>query len=708
MEVRRSKNFKEPIVHTQILDDNTLVVVDSKTTIRYLDPNTLELLDGFKVNIHHRRYKNQVIKFSSDGKFFVTLSPDCKEAILYDARTKKVITTIDRHHGEVSCIGIDTFNKYMFSCGDDGKTFAIDMQSGKLAFTLPMHIDAVNDIVFSTNGNWVATCSYDRKISLFNISMMTSKHRLVAHSDPVIKLEFIGNNRLFSIDKRSNAIIWDMTTAKVLARLDGIHDDVTQVLSVEENSFLFLGTALGYVLVYDLNTYKQLSKKYIKLHSSVTSLVFDAATKNLIVSNEEGDVLVYNIYQGQENIIKFLKEKKYLHIQNQIDKNPLLEYTNIYSRVIKIWDNTLAKAKQCLQSGDRNGAIALFASFKNIPAQNKIMQEVLAEYIDYARFVDMARQGKLVLAYGLINQHPMYKETPIYNAMEERWRKTFALAQKHALDPKGSEKAREILAPYRGISDKTKLMQELFSQGEVYKRFKIALGQKDFKITFELIKLHPFLREFPEYTTIMNYADTLYIKSQELIHDGDTHSAIKMLRVLIDFPDFTLEVKELMTDIESQQNFFKAIKDEDIVLAYNLLNKSEALQSTEDGKQLQQKWNKDLAKANGFAVEGDVVGIQDTLKEYMNINSKYMSLATIFGWCYMIQLELAIDVEKDRLIIEEGIKNYILNFGLQDQILSLYEIFIVKFPDSKLNLELLTKGSLSMWRPSMIVQSILD
>ena len=74
----------------------------------------------------------------------------------------------------------------------------------------------------------------------------------------------------------------------------------------------------------------------------------------------------------------------------------------------------------------------------------------------------------------------------------------------------------------------------------------------------------------------------------------------------------------------------------------------------------------------------------------------------------MIQLELAIKAKKDQAVIENGIKNYILNFGLQDQILSFYEIFKAKFPSSKLNLELLTKGSLSMWRPSMIIDSILD
>ncbi len=708
MNVIKSKNFKEPIVLTKILDDDTLLVVNSKTTIRYLNKDDLELINGFKANINHLRYKNSVVAFSSNGEYFASMSSNCHESKLYNAKTKKNIAKVDRHHGEVSCVGIDNSNKYMFSCGDDGKTFAIDIKSGKLAFTLPVHVDTVNDITFSSNKNWVATASYDRKISVFNLSMMRPKHHLKAHSAPVMKIKFIGQNRLISVDKDSKAIVWNIYLGKVIARLDGIHDDVTQITMDEDKKFLFLGTALGYILVYDLNTYEQLSKKYIKVKSSITSLEFDNINNHLIVSCENGDLLFYNIYEGENHIKNLLKEKKYEEIQKYLEVNALLAYTKVYNLVSNLWENTLKKAILSLQKGDRKTAIALFSHFKNIPDKNKIMQQVIKEYAEFDKFVNLAKQGKLVLAYGLVNIHPMYKDSAIYKSLEARWQKAFALAQKHSLDPKGTEKAREILAPYRGISDKTKLMQDLFAQGEVYKRFKIAIGQKDFKIAFELIKLHRFLKEFPEYTTIMNYADTLYMKSQELIHIGDTHPAIKMLRILSDFPDFSTEVKELMLDIDTKQKFFKAIKDEDIISAYDMLDLSDSLQLTEDGKQLQQQWNNDLTAANNFAVDGNIHGIEETLKLYMTIGSKYMALGSVFGWCYMVQLENAINSKKDQHLIEEGIKNYILNFGLQDQILSLFEIFISKYPKSKLNLELQTKGSLNMWRPSMIVNSILE
>lgn len=708
MEVIKNKGFNKPIVLLKILDDGRLLVVDSETTIRFLNKDNLKMIDGFKVNIHHQRFKTSVVTFSNDSEFFASLTADCKESRLYNAKTKKLITEVDRHHGEASCVGIDPLNRYMFSCGDDGKTFAIDIKSGKLVFTLPVHVDTVNDIAFSKNGNWVATSSYDRKISIFSLVTMTPKEKLKAHAAPVMKLRFLKGNRLFSVDKNSTAIIWNVYSGKVLERLQGIHDDVTQVTTSGDDKFLFLGTALGYILLYDLDTYELLSPKYIKISSPITALEFDDETHSLIIGTEDGFLMYYDIYEGEQQLKEMLKNKEFDGIQKKADVNPILAYTQIYSLVSNLWENTLVKAKMALESGDKKKAIILFNTFKNIPSKNRIMQKTIADYAEFPKFVKFAKEGKLVLAYSIANTFPTYKESKLYKALEVRWKKVFAQAQKYTLDPKGAEKAKEIFAPYRGISDKTKLIQELLTQGEVYKRFRAAIGQKDFAICFELIKQHKFLKEFPEYDVLMKYADTLYIKSQQLITDGDTHAAVKMLRILSVFDDFKEEVKELMVDIETKQKFFNAIEEEDIASAYNMMALSEGLDETPDGEKLQAQWYEDQAKANTFAVEGNVEGIEKSLAAYMTITSKTAAIATVFAWCYMVQLEDRARDNASQLEIENGIKNFMLNFGLQDQIENFYILFKEKYPSSKLTLDLLTHGSMSMWRPSMIVHSILD
>jgi len=295
----------------------------------------------------------------------------------------------------------------------------------------------------------------------------------------------------------------------VIARLEGIHDTVVQVTKSSDNKFLFLATELGYILVYELEKYKLLSAKYIKLSSGITSLGFDGENQNLLIATSSNELYFYHIYDGEKNIEEFVEKKKYNEIYKYIEKNPLLQYTEIYQNVEVVWNLVLKKAILALEKGDKNTAITFFETFKSIPSKNKIIQKTIIEYADFDKFIIFAKQGKIALAYSLANKHPMYKNSAIFRALEKNWKNAFSLAQKYSLNPKEKEKAREVLIPYRGISEKTKLIKDLFMQGDVYRRFKIAIGQKDFKLSFELIAQHLFLKEFPEYEALIKYADML-------------------------------------------------------------------------------------------------------------------------------------------------------------------------------------------------------
>jgi uncharacterized protein YjiK len=708
MEWVANKSIAKPIILLKILDDKRLVVIDSETTVRYFNKEDLEFLSGFKVGIEHQYYKTDVVTFSNNGNYFATLSADAKEARFFNAYTKKMITKVDRHHGKVSCVAIDPLSRYMFSCGEDGKSFALDAVSGKLIFTLPLHTDTINDIAFSRNGNWVATAGYDRKISLFSLLTMTPKNILKAHATPIMHLRFFHKNSLISIDKNTSAIIWNIKSGKVVERLKGIHDEVTALVFDTDEKFLFLGTQLGYILVYDLSNYKLISAKYIKITSTIRRLEFDTDRNFLILATEDGSLLYYDIYEGINTFETLLKLKKFAQIQKLLDNNPLLEYTKIYAHLMDIWQESLQKAKLVLQKGDKEAAKVIFGEFRYMPAKNSLIQKVIREYNDFPKFIQLIKEGKLNLAYGLANKFPLYKESTAYEALQKRWKKAFSQAQKYVLNPKTAPLAKEVLLPYRGLSEKTKFIQDLLSKSEIYKRFRSAISKKEFKICSELTKQNAFLRELPEYDSLMKYADSLYVQSQKLMQEGELHAAIKILRVLQDFEEFRDEAHNFMMDLEAKAKFFNAVRDEDMATAYNMMTLSEDLTLTQEGQKLEDVYNRDLETAKKSAAYGDANGVRVAMQKYMLISSKYRALATIFAFTYMVQLEKALQEKELRQNIETGIKNYILNFGLSEQIEAFYNLFKDAYPETKLNLELLKKGSFSMWRPSMIVDSILS
>jgi len=701
----KSKKFNQPIIYTRGLSDSTLAVVDAKTNIRFLNKKNLKLLNGFSVGITRLWYKNATFSFSKDGKYFATISGNAKESKLYNVQTKKLIAKVNRHKGDVTCVGIDKRAKYFFSCGDDGRTFVVDIKSSKLSFTLPAHYDEINDIVFSKNNQLVATASYDKQISIFDFSMMIPIVKLKAHAAPVMKILFLNEHRLFSVDKNGGAIIWDLNTKKVITRLTGVHDTVREVTA--NDKFLFLGTQLGFVMVYELEGYTQINRNFLKYNSPISSLDFDDVANELVIGCESGELHLCDIYDGEKHLEELLKRKGYDEIQYYVDKHPILSYTKPYKIMLDIWTNSLQEAEELLQLAKQNEAKTILSKF-NSPSRQTIIKKLFKEYDEFAKFITLIKKDKLSLAYSLVKKHKSYQKSKLYIALEKRWKKLFAKAQKMAIQAKSKDEILELLSPYRGVSEKTILIQEMIVKSKVYVRFKDAVSKKDFKIAFELARVNPYLKEFEDYNSLIAYGDELYIKISKLLKESDLHNSIKLLRILIDFPDFEDEAKRMILDIENRGKFFKAVDENDLKTAYNLLSKSDILGETNEGKKLIEKWESDLELAEEYAIKADIISIDGVLDDYKNISSKNMAIVNIYAWAYINQIEQAIAKNRKKEIIEKAFKTYILNFGIDDHIYSTFELFEKKYSKSKLVLDALKKGSRAMWRVSMRVINILE
>lgn len=708
MKPQLNVNFDNAIIAIKILNKNTALVVDENTTIRSVALETFDLNSQLLVNSPHPQIDTKVIAFSSNAHYFATVTPDMKESKLYDTKQKKVVHTVTRHKGSVFCVAIDPRDKYMFSCGEDGLVFVIDIKSGQLAFTLPRHTDSVNDIAFSEDGYLVATGGYDRNVSLFSMATMTPLATLKAHSAPVIKIIFLDNSRVVSIDKKGGAIVWDTHSFAMISRLQGIHDDVTAVALSSDGRFLFIGSKLGYVMVFDAHSYDAISLKYIKLNHHITALSCDGSRSALLIGTQDGTLLHYEIFHKEQDIVNAIKAKEYAKIQPLVDANPLLAYTKSFAFYQKIWDTTYTKAKLLLENQDKQKAMAIFADFKDMPSKNQLIKKLFALYEEFDKFAAYMSQKKFALGYAMLKTNPIYKESKIFETVENEWMKTVNLAQKTLQNPNMETKANELLAPYRGVTEKMPIIQDLFLNAKILTAFKTAISHKNFKLAFEYVKKHQFLLSSNEYATLMAYSDAVYIKAIGFQNEGDTHSAIKAFNALLEFDDFKVEAKQTIAKLEARQKFFDAINSKDCTMAYELLDSSEQLFATEDGKRLQQQWDTDYAIASIYASSADANGIKTTLLKYLKARTRFMPAATVFSWCYITQLENAMLEASDKKRIENGIKKYILYFGVTEAIIEFFDSFILKYRDSKLVLDSQQKGSLENWRPSMIVESILD
>ena len=374
----------------------------------------------------------------------------------------------------------------------------------------------------------------------------------------------------------------------------------------------------------------------------------------------------------------------------------------------KIWEKTVEKARRLFESDKKDEALKLLDPYRKIPSKNSIINKMLEQYAYFKKFYELVANGKYALAYSLADQNPIYKESNVFKKLEEKWRTTFKEAQKLSLDPRTIEQAKKLLMPFRGISEKAQAIQEMFVQSDVYNRFKIALGQKDFKQVYVYLEKHPFLKNFPEYHALIEHAQRFYEKAMEYLHKNDLIAALKYLRYVSEFEEYTDKVKMLIEDIESRYRFLEAFKENDLSKAYEYLAKNEELAATKEGQQLECKWDAAAYKANRFAARGDVLGVKSALKEFLDVKQKHAAIASIVAYAYRIQIENAIKTKQPLHIVEKGFKNYIATFGKDEQIESLFAIFQKRYQDSKLNIDLLKEGTIKNWHPAMIVPNILE
>lgn len=705
MDILKLFNIKVPILLLKTLNDGKLGIIDAHNALRIIDLHTYSVVGGFKSNIAHERIIGTHVDLTVNGDVSISMLPGTNQAAVFNVPDKELLFKVGRHNGEIESVGLDPNGRYCVTCGQDGRAFAWVLKTARLAFSMPPHSDFITTVAFSDNGQWIATGSYDRCINLLNIATMKHPIKLRGHSSAVMKIQFLPEARILSADKEGGLIVWDIRSGKIIKRLTKMNDDVTTMTVSSDKKFAFVATKLGLVGLYDLQTLEQVKQRYIKESESITSIAFIADGFRLAIGTVEGNVRIYSLFGNEEEYMKMLREQRYKAFYEAIEENPILLYSKPYEAVERLWEDVLEKARRYLEKNDRVKAKQLFDLFAGIPKKNTFINQIMKAYEQYAQFQNYVEAGRFPLAYSMAKQYPSFKESEPYRKMELRWKKLFLKAQELILTPNGDDQARQILAPFRGISEKTGLIQQLFDQRRMYEYMKKVIASRDFVKFFDLIKMHPFLKEFAEYNAIMDYADKLYVQAHKGYMSGDYATARKACEILSSFPDYSAEAREMADTIRVKHLFYDAIASNNLPNAFSYLSSYPLLYDTPEAQTLERQWNALVDQAQRFAARGEALETLALFEPYFSITDKFAAIGSVMAQAYCSQLELKLREKAPQELLEHGIRQYVGIFGIEEGILEIYDYFKKRY-DSKLELENLKQGSIESWNPSLRIADI--
>lgn len=705
MDVFKLVNIKSSIVRLKTLANGQLAVVDEQTAMRVIDTKHFRILDGFKSNVVHVNLLERQTDISADGSYCISIVPGSDKAAVFDVTNKKLLYRVGHHLGEIESVGIDPQRRYCVTGGQDGKVFVWVLQTGLLVSSMPHHSDFVSSIAFSQNGQWIATGSYDRTINIINLSTMKQHLKLSGHNSVVVSMQFLSGLQLLSAERDGSLLIWDLHHGKIFKRLAKVGDEITSVCLSSDKRFAFVATRLGYVALYDLHSFALVRQRYLKIQETITSITFLGENFSLALGTKEGNIHFYSLLGNDSEHHELVKNQNYRTFYALVDDNPILIYSKVYEEVESLWKKYIQTAKQHLEEGDKLKAKDLLQPFTGIASKGLFIQQLLSDYEHYDLFLTHTQEKRYSLAYTLVKQHPSFVDSDAYRKMELSWKKHFLKAQEIIMTQNGEELARQILSPFRGISEKAPLIQAMSNERRIYEYFKKVIATRNFVKFIELTKMHPFLKEFSEYDDMMIYSEKLYIKTYKEFKNNDYVNAKKGCEVLIFFPDYSQDARDMLETIKIKTLFHEALLANNFISAFTYLSSYPMLYDMPEAKKLENQWDKVVAKALSCALKGDAIELRSIFVNYLSINAKFAAIGSVFSQCYAIQLEQKMGLHVPSIELENGIRNYLFMFGIDETILDFFNLFKGNYA-TKTDLKMLKQGSLNTWTPAMILTNI--
>ena len=671
MKPQKIINLKHPISLVKYINGK-IGIIDKLNTFRIYDINDFSLAGGFKIKLPENNPLENSVDISPYGNYLAVAIKGKRKTTIWDINEKKLLHTLGWHKGEVLSVAFDYDENYLLTGGMDGRAYLWSVEIGKMVSSLPPHPDYILSGAFSRNSLWTATGSYDKMISITNISSMNINYRKKSHRGAVTKIKFL-KKVMISGDKTGELIVWDYAKGKIVARMHNVADMVVDMDTDEKEEYLFVITKTKNIYLYDLKNYELITDKFISISELPSSIAYVPENTSLWIGTLGGSVYVFDIYSDEKKLKEAVENKKFDEAYELIKKNPFLERTQAFKDMDEIWNKSVSTAYRLMEKGEYDKAKQVLTPFLSVPQKRSIIQNILKDFSEFEKFKQAVLKRKYPLAYSLAAMYPAFRDTVYFKKMEDDWKKVFNKA-KELIKIRGKEdEIRKLFMPFRGVSSKTPLIQALFNDKQLYELLRNYLLSKKFDKFFELIQRNPFLYDTPEYEQAMKFADKLENEIIKKLKEAKYKEVMNYSKMLEMFPEYKEKAKEYAQEANVLSKFLNAIANKDYDLVEKLVFEYPFLNDTDDYKAFKSSVVQKFKQAEKEAMQGNIAGLKEILEDLYKSSIYKHKIENIIKSAYLNQLMDAL-IKKETEKVQKGVENYISFFGIDNEIEDILKI----------------------------------
>ncbi|MGH1395625.1 MAG: protein kinase domain-containing protein, partial [Trichormus sp.] len=131
--------------------------------------------------------------------------------------------------------------------------------TGELLRTLSGHSDSVRSLAISSDGQFLASGSWDKTIKLWDVSTGKEIRTLTGHSDAVISIVISSHGQFLATGSKDKTIkLWDAATGKEICTLTGHSNWVNSLAISSDGQFLASGSGDNIIKLWDVSTGKEI------------------------------------------------------------------------------------------------------------------------------------------------------------------------------------------------------------------------------------------------------------------------------------------------------------------------------------------------------------------------------------------------------------------------------------------------------------------
>ena len=220
------------------------------------------------------------VSFSPDGSTLASGAWDDNTVKLWDVATRRNIATLEGHLGGVGSVSFSPDGSTLASGSGDGTIKLWDVSTRRNIATLTGHkyrvgsvsfLLRVTSVSFSPDGSTLASAGYDDTVKLWDVTTRRNIATLEGHTDWLTSVSFSPDSSTLASGSRDQTVkLWDVATRRNIATL-GHTSEVYSVSFSPDGSTLASG-AYQEIKLWDVTTRQNIAT--LEGQSSVTSVTF--------------------------------------------------------------------------------------------------------------------------------------------------------------------------------------------------------------------------------------------------------------------------------------------------------------------------------------------------------------------------------------------------------------------------------------------------